>query len=120
MQEGEGPEIDLATGLPVTRPGVPQYGDADYGQKGTKAEFLAEVAAEVAPTPPAECPFNADGSPNYQRSGGTLQGAGFSVYRLNPPTDSSARQLYDELASSAVDMYGKVRSGAVKLNEKLG
>ena len=63
---------------------------------------------------------NADGSPNYQRSGGTLQGAGFSVYRLNPPTDSSARQLYDELASSAVDMYGKVRSGAVKLNEKLG
>ena len=61
-QEGEGPEIDMATGLPVARPAVPQYGDADYGQQGTKAEFIADVP----PTPPAECPFNADGSPRTE------------------------------------------------------
>ena len=61
-QDGEGPEIDLATGLPVARPAVPQYGDAAYGQQGTKAEFLADVQ----PTPPAECPFNADGSPRTE------------------------------------------------------
>ena len=38
-----GPEIDFATGLPIARPSAPQYGDADYGQQGTKAEHLSDL-----------------------------------------------------------------------------